>query len=107
MFALTGKLFDWSTKEVGNRIIVTVVLTKKHKDKDSFYAFSTFSERIKELLEQRLVGSGDSVEIKFFVKSREYNGRWYTDMYADEMMLLKKGKSASMNMFEGKAKSFR
>jgi len=104
MFAISGKLYDWQTKDVKGKTLLSITLYKKKKDKDTKYSFCSFSEKITDLLTKRVITNGDSVEIKFYIKCREYNDRWYTDLYADEIFLIKKGRQYSVNIFEGNSK---
>jgi hypothetical protein len=104
MFAISGKIYDWQAKDVKGKTLVSITLYKKRKDKDYKYNFVTFSEKITDRLKERVLTNGDTVEIKFFIKCREYNERWYTDLYADEVLLIKKGKQFSHNIFQSNSK---
>jgi len=41
--------------------------------------FSTWGDKVSEL---KKLAEGDAVEVSFNAESREYNGRWYTDLRA-------------------------
>ena len=43
---------------------------------------------------------GDYIEVKFSVKSKEYNGKYYTNLYVENIVMLRKGSRNNINMFE-------
>ncbi len=57
-------------------------------------AFTAFNEQLISQLKTMAVGS--TIKVNFRVESREYNGRWYTDVRAFGITSMSSGASAPM-----------
>jgi hypothetical protein len=53
-----------------------------------------------ELFNSREFCGGDYVEVKFSIKSREFKGKYYTNLYVDNITMLRKGSRNNINMFD-------
>jgi hypothetical protein len=53
-----------------------------------------------ELFNNREFCGGDYVEVKFSIKSREFKGKYYTNLYVDNITMLRKGSRNNINMFD-------
>jgi hypothetical protein len=53
-----------------------------------------------ELFNNREFCGGDYVEVKFSIKSKEFKGKYYTNLYVDNITMLRKGSRNNINMFD-------
>ena len=107
MFAVTGKIWSIDKVQNENRSFLRLLLKKKKHDKELTLCFLIFKEQIIEQYRNRYVSGGDSVEIKFYIKTSEYGGKYYTNLFVEKITVLRKAKNnMTINMFDNADKDF-
>jgi hypothetical protein len=100
MFAITGKIWSVDKVQYNDKTSLQLVLKKKRKEQEISLCFGIYRDTIKEQFSNRELCGGDYVEVKFSVKSKEYNGKYYTNLYVENIVLLRRGSRNNINMFE-------
>lgn len=102
MFSVKGKI--WSLERVvseeARSPYIRMVVKKKRYDKEFSLCFMIFKESIIEQYQNKYFAEGDSVDVKFYIKSKQFGDRYYTFMYVDKITVLRKAKGKTLNMFE-------
>lgn len=100
MFAVTGKIWSVDKVQYNDKTSLQLVIKKKRKEQEISFCFGIYRDAIKEQFSNRELCGGDYVEVKFSVKSKEYNGKYYTNLYVENIVLLRKGSRNNINMFD-------
>ena len=100
MFAVTGKIWSVDKVEYNEKTSLQLVIKKKRKEQEISLCFGIYRDAIMQLFSSRELCGGDYVEVKFSVKSKEYKGKYYTNLYVDNITMLRKGSRNNMNMFD-------
>jgi hypothetical protein len=100
MFAVTGKIWSIDKVEYNEKTSLQLVIKKKRKEQEISLCFGVYRDAIMQQFSSRELCGGDYVEVKFSVKSREYNGKYYTNLYVDNITMLRKGSRNNINMFD-------
>ena len=100
MFAVTGKIWSVDKVEYNEKTSLQLVIKKKRKEQEISLCFGIFRDAIMQQFSSRELCGGDYVEVKFSVKSKEYKGKYYTNLYVDNITMLRKGSRNNINMFD-------
>jgi hypothetical protein len=100
MFAVTGKIWSVDKVEYNEKTSLQLVIKKKRKEQEISLCFGIYRDAIMQQFSSRELCGGDYVEVKFSVKSKEYKGKYYTNLYVDNITMLRKGSRNNMNMFD-------
>jgi hypothetical protein len=100
MFAVTGKIWSVDKVEYNEKTSLQLVIKKKRKEQEISLCFGIYRDAIMQQFSSRELCGGDYVEVKFSVKSKEYKGKYYTNLYVDNITILRKGSRNNMNMFD-------
>ena len=100
MFAITGKIWSVDKVEYNEKTSLQLVIKKKRKEQEISLCFGIYRDAIMQQFSSRELCGGDYVEVKFSVKSKEYKGKYYTNLYVDNITMLRKGSRNNMNMFD-------
>jgi hypothetical protein len=100
MFAVTGKIWSIDKVEFQNKTYYQMVVKKKRHDRELSMCFLIFKEEVIKQYKDRYFDSGDTVQIKFYIKANQFKDRWYNNLFVDKMSVLKKNKNRTLNMFE-------
>lgn len=95
---ITGRIFDIVTI---SEKVAQIVLKKKMNDKIVPVAISVFGYwKDKALVEMKLKPK-DKIKANVYMKSKIYNGKYYTDVYFKEVHLVEEGAKpmSSNNLF--------
>ena len=100
MFAITGKIWSIDKVQYNDKTSLQLVIKKKRKEQEIALCFGVYREAIIQQFSSREFCGGDYIEVKFSVKSKEYNGKYYTNLSVDNIILLRKGSRNNINMFD-------
>ena len=100
MFAVTGKIWSVDKIQYNEKTSLQLVIKKKRKEQEVVLCFGVYRDVIMQQFSSKELCGGDYVEVKFSVKSREYNGKYYTNLYVDNITMLRKGSRNNINMFD-------
>ena len=100
MFAVTGKIWSVDKVEYNEKTSLQLVIKKKRKEQEVNFCFGIYRDAIMQLFNNREFCGGDYVEVKFSIKSREFKGKYYTNLYVDNITMLRKGSRNNINMFD-------
>jgi len=90
----------WEIKVVNDKV-AHIVLRKKMNNKIVPVAISVFGYWKDKIFEMKLKPK-DKIKANIYMKSKEWNGKWYTDVYFREVYLIEKAPIAmnERNLFE-------
>jgi hypothetical protein len=90
----------WEIKVVNDKV-AHIVLRKKMNDKIVPVAISVFGYWKDKIFEMKLKPK-DKIKANIYMKSKEWNDKWYTDVYFREVYLIEKAPMAmnERNLFE-------
>jgi len=80
----TGKVFDIVEE---SNLVAKIVLRKKIADKFVLVAVSVFGFWKDKLLIEQKLKKKDKIRANLYLKSRLYNGKYYTDVYFKEVFI--------------------
>jgi len=100
MFAVTGKIWSVDKFQYNEKTSLQLVIKKKRKEQEISLCFGIYRDAIMQQFSSKELCGGDYVEVKFSVKSKEYNGKYYTNLYVENIVLLRKGSRNNINMFD-------
>ncbi len=75
-----------------NDKLIEFIIRKGTGEKERFFAFKTFNEGIIKSIENSAAKS--RFLIKFKIESKQWQGKWYTDLWANEIEVWKVGADA-------------
>ena len=81
----TGKVFDIVEE---SNLVAKIVLRKKIADKFVLVAVSVFGFWKDKLLIEQKLKKKDKIRANLYLKSRLYNGKYYTDVYFKEVHIV-------------------
>ena len=100
MFAITGKIWSLDKVEYNEKTSLQLVIKKKRKEQEISLCFGIFRDSIMQQFSNRELCGGDYIEVKFSVKSKDYKGKYYTNLYVENITLLRRGSRNNINMFD-------
>lgn len=100
MFAVTGKIWSVDKMQYNEKTSLQLVIKKKKKDQEVSLCFGIYRDLIMQQFSKKEFCGGDYIEVKFSVKSKEYKGKYYTNLYVENIILLRKGSRNNINMFD-------
>jgi hypothetical protein len=100
MFAVTGKIWSVDKFQYNDKTSLQLVIKKKRKEQEISLCFGIYRDAIMQQFSSKELCGGDYVEVKFSVKSKEYNGKYYTNLYVENITMLRKGSRNNINMFD-------
>ena len=81
-------------------------MNKKRNDKTIVISLLIFNEKIISQYFNRYFSSGDNVQINFYINAKPYQDKFYNNLFVEKLVVIKKGKSNSMNMFDQRNSDF-
>jgi len=106
MFAVTGKIWSVDKFQYNEKTSLQLVIKKKRKEQEISLCFGIYRDAIMQQFNSKELCGGDYVEVKFSVKSKEYNGKYYTNLYVENITMLRKGSRNNINMFDAMAEDY-
>ena len=84
---ITGRIFD--IVHISDKV-AQIVLKKKDKDKFILVAISVFGFWRDKAINELKLKNKDKIKANIYMKSKLYNGKYYTDVYFREIYILEK-----------------
>ena len=80
MLALTGTISRIKKVDGVDKVFFDLVLVQKKRN--THISFLVFEEDLKNKLESNELNVNDYVEVVFYVKAKEFNDKYYNNLYA-------------------------